>query len=104
MLNFLRSARVNLKLSAYTYTYRPFNFTATPMAPLGTKVLVHVYPDKRALWDLNRESEWYIGPSLNYYRCIQCYIPSIRAIINSDTIEFFLYSIPFPLGKITGLS
>ena len=61
---------------------------------------MHTHPDKRALWDLNRELEWYAGLSLNHYRCIQYYIPRTRVIINSNTVEFFLYSILFPQVKL----
>ena len=70
------------------------------MAPLGMKVLVHTYLVKRGLWDLNRESEWYVGPSLNYYRSVQYYIPRTKAVVDSDTIKFFPYGIPFPVIKM----
>ena len=40
-LNLLRTARVNPKLSAHSYLFGEFNINATPLAPPGTKVLVH---------------------------------------------------------------
>ena len=46
-LNLLRTARCNPKLSAYSYIFGTYNFRATPMAPPGTKVIVHVHPTKR---------------------------------------------------------
>ena len=45
-LNLLRNARVNPKLSAYSYIFGPFNFMATPLAPPGTKVIAHTNPQK----------------------------------------------------------
>mgnify|MGYP003330606412 CR=1 FL=1 len=54
-LNLLRSSRINPKLSAYAYIHGFFNFQATPMAPPGTKVLVHMHSEKRGTWDLNGE-------------------------------------------------
>jgi hypothetical protein len=54
-INLLRNARVNPKLSAYSYIYGEFNFRATPLAPPGTKVVAHISPDKRGTWELNGE-------------------------------------------------
>lgn len=41
-LNLLRNARTNPKLSAHAFLHGPYNFQATPLAPPGTKVVVHV--------------------------------------------------------------
>ena len=95
-LNLLRNARVNPKLSAYSYMYGEFNFRATPLAPPGTKIIAHVSPDKRGTWDLNGEQGWYVGPSLSHYRCVQCYFPRTREVRDCDTVEFFPHDIPFP--------
>ena len=95
-LNLLRNARVNPKLSAYTYIYGQFNFMTTPMAPPGTKVVAHVSPQKRATWELNGEVGWYVGPSMDHYRCVQCYFPRTREVRNCDTVEFFPHDIVFP--------
>ena len=46
-LNLLRTARVNQKLSAYSYIFRELNISATPLAPPVTKVVAHVSPEKR---------------------------------------------------------
>ena len=51
-LNLLRTARANPALSAHAYIYGQFNFAATPMAPPGTKVIVHLDPETRALYDI----------------------------------------------------
>ena len=95
-LNLLRKARVNPKLSAYAYMHGNFNFNSTPMAPPGTKVLIHQHPDKRGSYELNGEPGWYVGPSLNHYRCVQCYVPRTRATMHSDSVEFFPKHTPFP--------
>ena len=39
---------------------------------------------------------WYIGPSMEHYRCFKCRIPEIVGTINVDTVEFFPQQIPFP--------
>ena len=95
-LNLLRAARSNPKLSSYAYIHGNFNFQSTPMAPPGTKVLVHMHPDKRGSWELNGQPGWYVGPSPNHYRCVQCFIPRTRTIVHSDSVEFFPNQTPFP--------
>ena len=95
-LNLLRNARVNPKLSAYSYIYGQFNFIVTPMAPPGTKVVAHISPQKISTWELNGEVGWYVGPSMKHYRCVQCYFPRTREVRHCDTVEFFPHEISFP--------
>eukprot|EP00978_Attheya_sp_CCMP212_P022995 scaffold69577_cov29-Attheya_sp.AAC.1 len=49
-LNLLRGSRLNPKLSAYAQVHGAFDFNRTPLAPPGTKVLVHEKPGVRASW------------------------------------------------------
>ena len=65
-LNLLWVSRVNPKLSAYAYIFGEFNYNATPLAPLGTRVLAHVKPSKRPTWTPNGDEGWYVGPSLEH--------------------------------------
>lgn len=99
-LNLLRSSRVNPKLSAYAYIHGPFNFLSTPMASPGTRVIVHMHPEKRASWELNGQHGWYVVPALNHYRFVKVYIPRTKAIITSDAVEFFPHSVTFPQVKL----
>ena len=99
-LNLMRSSRVNPKLSAYAHIHGAFNFLATPMAPPEIRVIVHTHPDNITCWELNGQHGWHVGPALNQYRCVKCYIPRTKSIINSDTVKFFLHSIPFPQVKL----
>ena len=95
-LNLLRNARVNSNLSAHAYLFGNFNFNATPLAPLGTKVLAHIKPSQRGSWSYHGEEGWYIGPSMHHYRCVKCFFPSTRAVRDVDTVEFFPTNVPFP--------
>ena len=95
-LNHLRNARANPKLSSHAYLFGTFDFNRCPMAPPGTKVVVHSKPDKRASWDTHGIEGWYVGPSLEHYRCVKCYMPLTSAERDSDTVAFFPHSIPFP--------
>ena len=49
-LNLLRPSRINPTLSAYAKLHGLFYFNATPFAPPGTKVIVHLKPKIRKSW------------------------------------------------------
>ena len=49
---------------------------------------------------MNRETRLHVGPSLSYYRCVQRYISRTKVVVDSNTIKFFLPSIPFPTIKM----
>jgi hypothetical protein len=95
-LNLLRNSRVNPKLSAYTYLYGNFDFNKTPLALPGTKVVVHLKATNRASWEYHGEEGWYVGPSMEHYRCVKCFIPSTNRVRDADTVKFFPHQIPFP--------
>jgi hypothetical protein len=95
-LNLLRSCRFNPKLSAHAALNGFFNFNATPLAPPGTKVLLHEKPDQRCSWAPRGADAWYTGPALEHYRCVECYMPETRSTRIADTVEYFPKQIPFP--------
>ena len=100
-LNLLRTARVNPRLSSHAYLYGNFDFNSTPLAPPGTKTIVHIKPETRPSWGSRGKEAWYVGPSLNHYRCVRCYIPTTRSEVDSDTVTFFPKSVKFPEVSIT---
>ena len=75
-LNLMRAARYNPKLSVYTYLHGLHNFATTPLAPAGTKVVIHKKPQNCASWDYHGRTGWYIGPAPDLFRCFRCFIPS----------------------------
>jgi len=95
-LNLLRPSRLNPSLSAYAYLFGQFDLNATPLAPPGTKTMMHSKPSNRASWDPNGRITWYIGPSMSHYRCVKVFVPKTHAKINTDTVLFFPKSIPIP--------
>jgi hypothetical protein len=95
-LNLLRSSRVNPKLSAYAYLNGNFDFNKTPLAPPGTKVIVHLKPDQQASCAYHGEEGWYVGPSMEH----KCYLPITGQERDVDTLEFFPKSILFPKVSI----
>ncbi len=99
-LNLMRAARCNPKLSAYTYLHGLHNFATTPLAPAGTKVVIHKKPQNRASWDYHGCTVWYIGPPPDHYRCFRCFIPSTGREIITDTLRFIPQKITFPCMSI----
>ena len=68
-LNLLRPSRLNPKLSAYAQLEGTFDFNCTPLAPPGTRVIVHEKPTQRCTWAPHGIDGWYIGPALDQYQC-----------------------------------
>ena len=99
-LNLLRQSRLNNKLSAYAHVFGQFDFSATPLAPPGTKVVIHNKTSTRASWDPRGIEGWYIGPSLHHYRCVKCFLPQTRSEVNTDTVIFIPAQINFPELKL----
>lgn len=95
-LNILRPSTVNPNLSAYAYLHGQFDFNSTPLAPPGTKVIIHSKPGNRASWDPNGKVGYYVGRASKHYRCMTCYNPQTRSEIVTDTLVFIPHTIPFP--------
>jgi hypothetical protein len=95
-LNLLRSSRVNPNLSAHAYLHGNFDFNKTPLAPPGTKVVVHLKPEQRASWAFHGEEGWYVGPSMEHYQCVKYFIPSSARECDVNTLRFFPNTVPFP--------
>ena len=85
-LNLLRSSRKNSSVSAYAGMFGNFDFTSTPLAPPRTKVLIHAKPSIRRTFGSHAIDGWYIGSSLDHYRCYFCYVPEIGYIRHADTV------------------
>jgi len=69
-LNMLRPCCQNPLLLAHEALEGNFSFDATPMAPLGTEVLVHMKPNQRSTWGYHASKAWYLSHSPNHYHCI----------------------------------
>ncbi len=95
-LNMLRPSRRNPHLSAYTVLEGVFDFNKTPMAPPGTKVILHEKPNQRKSWDPHGTTGWYLGPAMEHYRCYRVFVSKSKAERITDTVEFFPQRIPVP--------
>jgi hypothetical protein len=88
-LNLLRPSRRNPRISAYTALEGTFDFNRTPMAPPGTKVLIHEKSGQRQSWDPHATEGWYLGPAHDHYRCYRVFTNKTKAERIIDTIELF---------------
>jgi hypothetical protein len=95
-LNLLRSSRVNPRLSTHACLFGNFDFNKTPLAPPGTKVVVHLKPHQRASWACHGEEGWHVSPSMEHDRCVKCYLPTTSRERDVDASQFFPKKIPFP--------
>ena len=96
ILKLLHNSRANPKLSVYIYLFGNFNFNHTPLAPPGTRVVVHKKPSNRKSWDHHGVDGFYIGPVPDHYRCVSCFVPSPRRILDADTVQFFPHKVQLP--------
>jgi hypothetical protein len=70
-----------------------FSFDRTPMAPIGTEVMIHIKPSRRQTWGYHAIRAWYFAPALNHYRCIKA-VTEAGAVRVSDTFKFLHHSLP----------
>ncbi|KAL7482174.1 hypothetical protein ACHAW6_007869 [Cyclotella cf. meneghiniana] len=92
-LNMLRPCTTNPLLSAYEAMEGMFSFDRTPMAPIGTEVMIHIKPNQRQTWGYHAIRAWYFAPALKHYRCIKA-VTEAGAIRVSDTFRFMHHSLP----------
>ena len=87
-LNLLRPSRRNPNISAYQALNGTYNYDATPLAPPGCKTIAFESPQTRRTFAPHGVHAWYIGPSLEHYRCYKIYVPKTRAERVCDTVSF----------------
>ena len=95
-LNLLRSSRIHPTLSAHASLHGNFDYNKTPIAPIGTRVIAHVTADKRPTFGVHGHIGWYIGPSMEHYRCYKCYFEDTRRERDLLKVDFFPQKFPFP--------
>jgi hypothetical protein len=70
-------------------------------APPGTRIIAHDNPSRRRTWAPHGQDWWYIGPTLEHYRCYTVYITKTRGNRIVETVEFFpeKFTLPFPSSQ-----
>ena len=96
-LNLLRSSRIHPSLSAHASIFGAYDYNRTPIAPPGTKVVAHTSSDARTTFGPHGRVGWYIGPSMQHYRCFKVYFTDTYSEIDVLKVNFFPQQVPFPL-------
>ena len=64
------------------------DYNSHPLAPPGTKSIVHEKTGQQGTWAPHGKYGVYVGPAMEHYRCYKCYLPSTGACRISDTVVF----------------
>ena len=94
-LNLLRSSPSPM-LSAWEHLFGRYDFNATPMGPVGCRILIHTKATVHRSWDFRSHDGYYIGPALAHYRCYRTINKESGAVIVSDAIKFRHHYLPSP--------
>ena len=86
-LNMLRQSRINKRLSAQEKICGTFNYRQTPLAPLGTKVIIHERPKQRASWASHGKPGFLVNRAKNHYRSLEISVEKTRGTRMSDAIK-----------------
>ena len=87
-LNLLRASRLHPQLSAQCHLNGEFDYSKTPMVPLGTKAIIFIPTKDRKTWDFHALEGYYLGPALDHYKCHRIHIQKTRSERISDTVQF----------------
>ena len=66
------------------------------MAPPGTRMIVNNKPVNRTSWSHHGTPGWYIGPSLDHYRCMKFYMLATGIVRIADTLQYIPKEFAFP--------
>ena len=89
-LNMLRPYGPQPNKSAFEGVYgKKFDFTAHPMAPCGTRVVVYEQASLRGSWAPHGVNGFYLGPAMKHYRSFRTLVDATQAERVSDTLAWF---------------
>jgi hypothetical protein len=96
-LNSMRPFSAQPEFSAYNAIHgHKYDFSAHPIAPCGTYVLIHNSSQTRSSWAPHGEPGFYLGPALKHYRCYRAYCSKTKAIRVTDTLAWFPEALHLP--------
>ena len=96
-LNQLHRCPHNPKISSYEAIHgAPYDFLHHPLAPFGTRVIIHETPKDRASWAPHGIPGFYLGPAMDHYRCFRVFASPTESIRISDSIAWYPQPYPMP--------
>ena len=88
ILNLLWKSCMNPKLSGNARLHGGFNNNSTPLAPPGAHVIIHEKPTVRGTWASHGVKGWYLGPSMNQYKCHCVYVTKKKDSATQIALNF----------------
>jgi Reverse transcriptase (RNA-dependent DNA polymerase) len=96
-LNHLLPYGPNPSVSAYAGTHGgALDFTRHPIAPAGTRILIHDKPTARSSWAPHGVPGYYLGPALKHYRSYRVWASTSKTTRISDTLAWFPHGLTLP--------
>ena len=96
-INMNRASQINKNRSAYEELKGTFDFNATPLAPLGTKLILYIPAEARqTTYSDHGKLGWYVGPVLDKYRNYSIWMEHTKDTMESNQIEFFTTKYQLP--------
>jgi hypothetical protein len=96
ILYMMRASLIDPTISAYEILHGPYDWNRYLLTPLGCKAVVYEDGDTIGLWALQGVDSWYLGPSMDHYRCDIYYIPETQAYLISGSTELILQHCQLP--------
>ena len=87
-LNLMRGSSFSPHVSAWQALNGSYNFSNTPIAPPGMKIVCFESPDQRHTWATHGVDGFYIGPALDHHRCYKVYITATRSIRTTGQLSW----------------
>ena len=86
----MRQATLNPRMSAWEYYNGAFDYSATPLGPLGCKIMIYNTSNTRKSWYQRGREGFSVGSALQHYICIPAIDGNTKALIFTDTGEYLL--------------
>ena len=87
-IKLLQKATLKPSMPAWEYFNGAFDYTATPLGPIGCNIIIHATSNKRKSWDQRGREGFSVGPALQHYHCIQEIDSKTKALIVTDIVEY----------------
>ena len=86
--NLLCQDTLNPSILAWGYFNSAVDYTATPLGPIGCKIIIHDTSNKRKPWYQRGRELFSVGTALHNSRCIQAINSKTKSLLITDTEEY----------------
>ena len=87
-LNFLRQSTLDPTKLAREFSNAAFDYAATPILPLGCRIIIHNKPSVSNSWGFRGKDGWSLCCSLEHYRCQRVAPKDTKDVQLSNTLEY----------------